>query len=519
MSDPIRINRIENKPLKVKAMAPVIRDTTPDYEGPYTVEPSTTGNVVLQTSNKRMRQDVTVERATLEELNVTVTTNGETRIEAEEGYLGLSAVNLTTNVQPDLESKSVEYNTNGDFTVRPSEGKDGLSEVNVKVSVEALPVVPTDAVIFYAQDEFTIEVNDHTKNWNGSLYYSTDYSSWFEWNGVDVLTSVKTGLWHKIYLRGSSNTYLTGGDYGTNKQFVVSGGGIYCNGNLNNLLDTINPVLGNFAFANLFYLCRTICFDVSLPSLTITNSCYYNLFYGCSSLVKAPNLPATSIKNASYRQMFYQCASLKIAPELNATSVNEASYRSMFSGCTSLIQAPSSLPATLIYNYSYESMFNSCRSLSRPPIISATSIYSSGGLSCTGMFSGCSSLNVLPKLNIISLQNQTYQNMFVNCSLIKLSTEQTGEYQNEYRIPFTGTGTVKNNSLATMFTNTGGTFTGTPTINTTYYTSNEVSWRRRLRPCRQIHRIKRESLFAHRRNSLQISQVWRLRKLPRHNGQ
>ena len=33
MSDPIRINRIENKPLKVKAMAPVIRDTTPDYEG------------------------------------------------------------------------------------------------------------------------------------------------------------------------------------------------------------------------------------------------------------------------------------------------------------------------------------------------------------------------------------------------------------------------------------------------------------------------------------------------------
>lgn len=143
MTDPIRINRIENKPLKVKAMAPVIRDTTPDYEGPYTVEPSTTSEVVLQTSNKRMRQDVTVERATLEELNVTVTENGETRIEAEEGYLGLSAVNLTTNVQPDLESKSVEYNTNGDFTVRPSEGKDGLSEVNVRVNT---PVIPSYSI-------------------------------------------------------------------------------------------------------------------------------------------------------------------------------------------------------------------------------------------------------------------------------------------------------------------------------------------------------------------------------------
>ena len=34
---------------------------------------------------------------------------------------------------------------------------------------------------------------------------------------------------------------------------------------------------------------------------------------------------------------------------------------------------------------------------------------------------------------------------------------------------------MRNNSLYNMFTNTGGTFTGTPEINTTYYLSNTNS--------------------------------------------
>ena len=48
----------------------------------------------------------------------------------------------------------------------------------------------------------------------------------------------------------------------------------------------------------------------------------------------------------------------------------------------------------------------------------------------------------------------------------------TGIYDTAYRIPTTGTGTTKRDSLEYMFANTGGTFTVTPTINTTYYTEN-----------------------------------------------
>lgn len=37
----------------------------------------------------------------------------------------------------------------------------------------------------------------------------------------------------------------------------------------------------------------------------------------------------------------------------------------------------------------------------------------------------------------------------------------------------TGTGTTANGALASMFTATGGTFTSTPSINTTYYLSSD----------------------------------------------
>jgi hypothetical protein len=63
--------------------------------------------------------------------------------------------------------------------------------------------------------------------------------------------------------------------------------------------------------------------------------------------------------------------------------------------------------------------------------------------------------------------------MFCNCSSLKLSETQTGEYQYPYRIPTSGDG-VDASSLTAMFINTGGTLTtDTPTINTTYYTDHE----------------------------------------------
>lgn len=90
------------------------------------------------------------------------------------------------------------------------------------------------------------------------------------------------------------------------------------------------------------------------------------------------------------------------------------------------------------------------------------------------MFSWCSNLVAIPKLPAITLKQYCYQSMFVSCSKLKLSTTQTWEYQKAYRIPTTWTGTTASSALDSMFNGTGWTFKSTPSINTTYYTSNTV---------------------------------------------
>ena len=90
------------------------------------------------------------------------------------------------------------------------------------------------------------------------------------------------------------------------------------------------------------------------------------------------------------------------------------------------------------------------------------------------MFNGCTSITALPALPATTLATNCYYQMFQNCSNIKISETQTGDYVNEYRIPPTGTAVDASGATNSMFASTGGTFTGTPTINTTYYTSNTI---------------------------------------------
>lgn len=119
-------------------------------------------------------------------------------------------------------------------------------------------------------------------------------------------------------------------------------------------------------------------------------------------------------------------------------------FSALFSGCTGLISAPK-LPAVTLSNNCYYMMFY-----------------------------GCTGLTSLPELPATTLTSLCYCFMFGNCTNIKISETQTGNYVNEYRVPKTGTGTEASNATGNMFYGTGGTFTGTPTINTTYYTSNTV---------------------------------------------
>ena len=123
----------------------------------------------------------------------------------------------------------------------------------------------------------------------------------------------------------------------------------------------------------------------------------------------------------------------------NRPAMASSCYSSMFYGCTSLTAAPS-LPATTLADYCYSNMFQ-----------------------------GCTRLTAAPSLPATTLASHCYYAMFYGCTKIKLSTTASGTYTKSYRIPKNGTGTTAYMALDNMFVKTGGTFKGTPKINTTYY--------------------------------------------------
>ena len=286
---------------------------------------------------------------------------------------------------------------------------------------KAEPIVPIGPYLtFSSPSSFTLKVNDATKHWDGTLEYSTDTSTWSTWDGTTTLSSATSGSNNVLYLRGTGNTVITGRK--SNYRWVLTGSDIACIGNIETLLDYVIVESGVH------------------PAMA--TYCYYDMFAGCSGLTKAPALPATTLTIYCYNNMFSNCKGLTQAPALPATTLENYCYQAMFLGCSGLTQAPA-LPATTLANSCYMFMFSNCKGLTQAPALPAT-----------------------------TLENYCYQYMFYGCTGLKLSSTQTGEYMVAYRIPTAGTGTTATDALTNMFTSTGGTFKGTPEINTTYYLSN-----------------------------------------------
>lgn len=141
----------------------------------------------------------------------------------------------------------------------------------------------------------------------------------------------------------------------------------------------------------------------------------------------------------------------------------------LFMGCSPLVAAPD-LPSLTVPSRGYISMFSGCDHLAIPPVLPATTI---GTYAFYQMFGGCTSLIGVPRLHVEAFPTFSASLMFSNCTNIMISSVETEEYTQPYRIPWTGeVGSLSGSELGFMFGGTGGTFTDTPTANTTYYVSN-----------------------------------------------
>lgn len=333
------------------------------------------------------------------------------------------------------------------------------------------------------------------KKWDGRIFWSSDRATWTEWDGALISSAVDGG---PIFVKGEGNSVVSGNspNYGwriAQRAFV--------DGDIRVLLDSAtavrgeDPAMGEFALAYLF-VSSSIERAPALPSKSLSNGCYAGMFRQCSVLnippdlpatilaphcyeymfegsgiVSAPSLPATTLAEACYSAMFSRCNQLAQPPNLLATEMATNCYSSMFANCTSLVEPPD-LPATELARGCYNSMFMGCAGIKRPPDLPATTL----SISCySSMFESCTGLLTLPKLRALSITNSAYEKMFQGCTSIKLSAQEDSEYTEEFRIPAEGTGSMAYMATYNMFTNTGGTFTGEPTINTNYYLAPPAS--------------------------------------------
>ena len=346
---------------------------------------------------------------------------------------------------------------------------------NKKYVDDTIPFKPAGKsyLTFSSPNSFTLTVNDATKHWDGTLEYFASDKTWTVWDGTTTLSAVDNDGEYVLYLRGIGNTVITGNS--ENYRWVLTGTDIKCIGNIENLLDyaTVasgeHPTMASYCYANMFNGCTALTQAPALPATTLAYGCYWSMFDVCAGLIQAPALPATTLADSCYYSMFYDCTSLTQAPILPATTLADNCYYYMFRGCTALTQAPA-LPATTLAKSCYRGMFQDCTSLTQAPALPATTL---AQFCYQAMFLKCTALTQVPVLPATTLTEYCYRGMFQGCTSLKLSSTQTGEYTQEYRIPSSGEGVTVPSALSTMFASTGGTFTGTPEINTTYYFSSD----------------------------------------------
>lgn len=283
----------------------------------------------------------------------------------------------------------------------------------------------------YNSDYFYIKAeaeNSYTflrKKWTPSdisLETSSDGVSWSDYSMTS--TKVLPYKWSRVYFRSKNTNNVFSSSVADNYWFRW-GWKIGAYGNISYLLNRNKTnTAPDYCFNNLF------------------NTQYYNL-------VKVDlELPWTSIWAFSFLHFLQFNKDLKSAKiKCNATTLWQNCFDWFFQGCSNLEDLDIKLPATTVAYGCYEFMFASCTKLTK-----------------------------LVKLPATTLNTYCYLQMYKWCSLIKLSSTKTWEYQTAYRIPTSWTWSWGSNQTKDMFTDTGWTFTWTPSLNTTYYTSNEVIW-------------------------------------------
>lgn len=250
-------------------------------------------------------------------------------------WLQANGVKQSSKLSVDLTTLSGWSNlSSGSHTIKIVAKGTGYrdSEKSAGVSVTKAAEVYTDCLTFTGEDsEFTLAVGSGgAKEWDGTVWYSTDHNTWNVWDGTAVSSANK-----KLYLRGKGNTkFYT--SKGARLSLSAKAG---CSGNIQTLLDWENPPTNlstEYCYGYMFKECTNLTSTPELPAKILGYRCYLAMFANCTSITSSPNLPATTLTDGCYSMMFECCTNLISAPELPAGFLAANCYSYMFADCTKL---------------------------------------------------------------------------------------------------------------------------------------------------------------------------------------
>lgn len=276
-----------------------------------------------------------------------------------------------------------------------------------------------------------------------TLEFSTNYREWALWGNTSRIVTLNKG--QKLYLRNNPTVWQDSTNIYVLFQAMNNGSLIYDGWYLTST-KKVN-IKGDLAISNLCYgmvSCYTIVtWAGGYPHLLTTGQLQdyaeYSLFKGLKvvnaldltiDLSYLKRLPTDTKASVNLSGLFRNQIYLKTAPrficsDIANTSVNEISFYKAFEGCTNLEVLPN------------------INQIFTTPVVFNES---------TG-----------------DRTTWVYRDLFNRCSNIKVSTTNVDEYTYPINIP-AYTSPVP--TFLDAFANTGGTFTGTPSVNTTYYSSN-----------------------------------------------
>ena len=304
-----------------------------------------------------------------------------------------------------LQEKTATIVQNGSQTITPDEGFDGMSSVQINAAITGDSSAIDFTPIGY-DAELSSEINSV---WNNDVAYSkTLYDAWNSSNtSTYLLYKDDKKLVYAPNINTSNVTDMNNMFYGcTNLQLVPK-------------YNTSNVTDMSQMFINCYNLISVKKFDTS----NVTNMSY--MFNGCNSLTTIPSFDTSSVTYMN--SMFSSCKNLTTVPLFDTSQVTN--MHSMFSSCYNLTSVPLFDTSNVTNMYD---MFYYCESLQTVPAfntsnvtnisemfygcISLTSVPeldTSKATNFNSMFQDCDSLTTIEGISFKSFSDSTMSKYYI----------------------------------------------------------------------------------------------------------